>query len=69
MAANASRAYEMPVIRHKVSFESEDATPARVALDSDELCDRGLPALSATAPPCDAYSTWRGWWRRLTPRC
>jgi transcriptional regulator with GAF, ATPase, and Fis domain len=42
MAANASRAYELPVINHNVSFEIEAATPVRVALDSDELRG-GLP--------------------------
>src|SRR5260370_41860391 len=45
MAANASRAYELPVINHNVSFESGGATLARVALDSDELCGRGLPRI------------------------
>src|SRR3984893_17894480 len=45
MAANASRAFEAPVIDQNVSFESEDATPARVALDSDELCGSGLPRI------------------------
>jgi transcriptional regulator with GAF, ATPase, and Fis domain len=45
MAANASRAFEMPVINHNVSFEIEDGTRARVALDSDELCGRGLPRI------------------------
>jgi formate hydrogenlyase transcriptional activator len=44
MAANASRAYELPVINHNVSFEIEDATPAR-ALDSDELCGGGSPCI------------------------
>src|SRR5713226_2615685 len=43
MAANASLASEVPAIAHNVSFEIEDATPAKVALDSDELCGSGLP--------------------------
>src|SRR6266849_3549951 len=45
MAANASRAFEVPVINDNVSFEIEDATPVKVALDSDELRGRGLPRI------------------------
>src|SRR5713226_84260 len=45
MAANASLASEVPAIAHNVSFEIEDATPAKVALDSDELCGSGLPRI------------------------
>ena len=45
MAANASQVYELPVIDDNVSFEIEDATPARVALDSDEFCGRGSPRI------------------------
>src|ERR1700737_2762119 len=45
MAANVSRAFELPIVNQNVSFESEDATPARVALDSDELCGSGLPRI------------------------
>ena len=45
MAANVGRAFELPIVNQNVSFESEDATPARVALDSDELCGRGLPRI------------------------
>jgi formate hydrogenlyase transcriptional activator len=46
-AANASRAYEAPVINinQNESFESEDATPSKVALESDELCGSGLPRI------------------------
>ena len=53
MAANASRAFEMPVINHNVSFEIEDATPAKVALDSNEVSSSGLPRIvgnSAATP-------------------
>src|ERR1700694_1601763 len=42
MAANASRVFELPIINDNVSFEIEDATPAKVAFDSDELRGRGL---------------------------
>jgi len=45
MAATASMISEMPAINHNVSFEIEDATPAEVALDSDELRDSGLPRI------------------------
>src|ERR1700730_10513524 len=45
MAANASRAFEAPVIDQNESFEIEEATPAKVALDSDELCGGGLPRI------------------------
>src|SRR6202162_1341308 len=41
MAANA-RAFE---INHNVSFEIADATPSKVALDSDELWGRGFPRI------------------------
>jgi formate hydrogenlyase transcriptional activator len=44
MAANA-RAFEVPVINHNVSFEIADATPSKVALDSDELWGRGFPRI------------------------
>src|SRR6202521_4999634 len=44
MTANA-RAFEVPLTNHNVSFEIEDGTPARVALDSDELCGRGFPRI------------------------
>src|SRR6202790_3450263 len=45
MAANASRIFELPVINDHVSFKIEDATPAKAALDSDELCGSGLPGI------------------------
>src|SRR5258708_40299221 len=45
MAANASWAIELPTINHPASLEIGDATPATVALDSDELRGRGLPRI------------------------
>src|SRR5260370_10273005 len=46
MTANASRAFELPVINDDVlSFEVEDATPAKVALENDELWGSGLPRI------------------------
>jgi formate hydrogenlyase transcriptional activator len=45
MAANASWAIDVPAINHNASFEIEDATPADVALDNNELCGRGSPRI------------------------
>jgi formate hydrogenlyase transcriptional activator len=45
MAAIATLATERPVVKQNASFEIEDATPARVTLDSDELCGSGLPRI------------------------
>jgi formate hydrogenlyase transcriptional activator len=45
MATQASWAREAPAINHTVSFQIEDATPADVALDSDELCGSGSPRI------------------------
>jgi formate hydrogenlyase transcriptional activator len=45
MAAFASLVSEVPAIKNNASFESEDATPAKVALDSDELRGSGLPRI------------------------
>src|SRR5882724_3819407 len=45
MAAFASLASEVPAIKNNVSFEIEDAAPAKVALDNDELRGRGLPRI------------------------
>src|SRR5205807_7684812 len=45
MAAFASLASEVPAIKNNVSFEIEDAAPAKVALDNDELRGRGLPTI------------------------
>jgi formate hydrogenlyase transcriptional activator len=43
MAAQAIWASEAPAINHNASFNIEDATSANHALDSNELCGRGLP--------------------------
>jgi formate hydrogenlyase transcriptional activator len=45
MAAFASLASEVPAIKNNVSFQIEDAKPADVALDHDELRGRGLPTI------------------------
>src|SRR6266699_2392271 len=45
MAGFASLASEVPAIKNNVSFEIEDAAPAKVALDNDELRGRGLPTI------------------------
>jgi formate hydrogenlyase transcriptional activator len=45
MAATASMVSEIAAINHNVSFESENATPAKVALDSNELRGSGLPRI------------------------
>src|SRR5437879_2021571 len=45
MAAFASLASEVPAIKNNVSFEIEDAAPAKVALDNDELRGCGLPTI------------------------
>src|SRR5216683_1864221 len=45
MSGHTSWAAELPAIRHNASFEIEDVTPAKIALDSDELYDSGLPRI------------------------
>jgi transcriptional regulator with GAF, ATPase, and Fis domain len=45
MSGYTSWADELPAIHHNASFEIEDVTPAKVALDSDELCGSGLPRI------------------------
>src|SRR5258708_9550909 len=45
MSEYTSWAAELPAIRHNASFEIEDVTPAKIALDSDELYDSGLPRI------------------------
>src|SRR6266852_3404311 len=45
MSGYTSWAAELPAIHHNASFEIEDATPAKVALDSEELRSSGLPRI------------------------
>jgi formate hydrogenlyase transcriptional activator len=45
MSAYTSWAAELPAIQHNASFEIEDVTSAKVALDSDELYGSGLPRI------------------------
>jgi transcriptional regulator with GAF, ATPase, and Fis domain len=45
MSAQATWISELPEVNHNVSFEVEDATPAKVALDSDELHSSGFPRI------------------------
>ena len=45
MAAKATWAVESRAINHHPSFEIEDPTPAKVALDSNELSGSGLPRI------------------------
>ncbi len=45
MAAIATLATEPPVVNQNASFEIEDATSAKVGLDSNELCGIGLPRI------------------------
>jgi formate hydrogenlyase transcriptional activator len=45
MAAQALWADEAPVVNHTASFEIEEATWAKVALDNDELCGSGSPRI------------------------
>ena len=42
MSGYTSWAAELPAIHHNASFEIEDGTQAKVALDSDELYGSGL---------------------------
>ncbi len=49
MSAQASWATEAPAVNHTASFETEDAMSAKVALDSNELCGRGLPRIIGTS--------------------
>ena len=45
MAANATWAIESPAINHPASLESDHATPAKVALEHDELSSSKLPRI------------------------
>jgi formate hydrogenlyase transcriptional activator len=45
MATQAGWATEAPAVNNTSSFEIEDVTPAKVALDSNELCGSGLPRI------------------------
>src|SRR5713226_6453645 len=45
MAAIATLATEPPVVNQNASFEIEDASSAKVGLDSNELCGIGLPRI------------------------
>src|SRR6202166_1182712 len=45
MAAQTSWATKLPAVNHDASFEIEDATPAKIALVSDELCGGRLPRI------------------------
>ena len=45
MATQAGWATEAPAVNNTASFESEDATPAKVELDSNELRGSGFPRI------------------------
>jgi formate hydrogenlyase transcriptional activator len=45
MAAQTSWAREVPVVNHAASFGIGDATPTKVAFDSNEICDSGSPRI------------------------
>jgi formate hydrogenlyase transcriptional activator len=45
MATQAGWATEAPAVNNTSSFKIEDVTPAKVALDSNELCGSGLPRI------------------------
>src|ERR1700675_1753826 len=45
MGAQKSWATKLPAVNHDASFEIEDATPAKIALVSDELCGGRLPRI------------------------
>jgi formate hydrogenlyase transcriptional activator len=45
MAVQTSWVGKAPTVNHSVSVEIEDATPAKIGLDSDELCGSGLPRI------------------------
>jgi transcriptional regulator with GAF, ATPase, and Fis domain len=45
MAMQADWANEVSAPNHTASFEIEDGTPAKVSLDSNELCGSGLPQI------------------------
>jgi formate hydrogenlyase transcriptional activator len=49
MSGYTSWAVELPPIHHNASFEVEDVTPAKIALDSDEFCGNGLPRIVGTS--------------------
>src|SRR5260370_302587 len=49
MSGYTSWAVELPPIHHNASFEVEDVTPAKIALDSDEFCGSGLPRIVGTS--------------------
>src|SRR3989441_8825568 len=45
MATQAGWATEDPAVNHNASFQIEDVTPAKIALDSDELYGSGFPRI------------------------
>src|SRR4030088_2509228 len=45
MAVQTSWAIEVSAVNHTASFEIEDATSAKVAANSNELCVSGLPRI------------------------
>src|SRR6266849_1034955 len=45
MSGYISCAVELPAIHNNASFEIEDVTPEKVAIDSDELYGSGLPRI------------------------
>src|SRR5260370_42547992 len=45
MPVEANWASEVPAVNRTASFEIEDATSAKVALDGNELCGSGLPRI------------------------
>jgi transcriptional regulator with GAF, ATPase, and Fis domain len=51
MATQASWSGEVPAVNHNASFEIDETASAKVTLDSDELCDNGVPRIVA---PTDA---------------
>src|SRR5260370_34629913 len=49
MSGYPSWAVELPPIHRNASFEVENVTPAKIALDSDEFCGSGLPRIVGTS--------------------
>jgi transcriptional regulator with GAF, ATPase, and Fis domain len=45
MATQASWSPQVPAVNHNASFEIDETASAKAALDSDELCDNGLPRI------------------------
>jgi hypothetical protein len=68
MAAQASRARELPAVNDNVSFELGHVTSAQDTLESDELYGCGSPHIIGKVLLYGAYLTWRESWRRPTPR-